>query len=230
MFRPFQGLRIRQGTLVGSLVLIALFAFEVFNFSTTDFALHDLLGDLSFMGIRWATILAVAFCGIDFAGIARIFATDPEGDPIETWYLFGAWFLAALMNAMLTWWGVSVSLLTHVPQGSPLLGRKVALTVIPIFVALLVWLVRVLLIGTIVMAGPRLFQWEWGKSLKRGQGVRPTTVARAPSEVSRYTTNARPARGYSSSPYNGRSSVQAEDITYEPLAAASRNPESKHIV
>jgi hypothetical protein len=31
-------------------------------------------------------------------------------EPAEVWYLFGAWLLAAAMNAMLTWWGVSVAI------------------------------------------------------------------------------------------------------------------------
>ena len=33
-----------------------LLAFEIFNFSTTEFALTDVLGDLKFAGLRWATI------------------------------------------------------------------------------------------------------------------------------------------------------------------------------
>ncbi|GAF95342.1 unnamed protein product, partial [marine sediment metagenome] len=40
----------------------ALVAFEIFNYGTTEFALGDLLGDLGFAGIRWSTILALAFC------------------------------------------------------------------------------------------------------------------------------------------------------------------------
>ncbi len=44
----------------------------MFNCSTTEYALTDLLGDLDFLNVRWATILAIAFCGIDFAGIAVV--------------------------------------------------------------------------------------------------------------------------------------------------------------
>ena len=50
-------LRIRRGLLFGVLIVVALLAFELFNYSTTEFALSDLLGDLNFLSIRWATIL-----------------------------------------------------------------------------------------------------------------------------------------------------------------------------
>jgi hypothetical protein len=60
------------------LVMIgALIAFESFNYGTTEFALRDLLGDLQFASLRWSTILAFAFCGMDFAGIARLFSPQP---------------------------------------------------------------------------------------------------------------------------------------------------------
>ena len=71
------------------LIIGALIAFEIFNFSTTDFALTDLLGDLQFAGMRWSTILALAFCGMDFAGIARIFTPEQGSDePAEVWYFY----------------------------------------------------------------------------------------------------------------------------------------------
>lgn len=150
--------QVPRGLLFGVLIIAALLAFEVFNYSTTEFALTDLLGDLSFAGIRWATILAVAFCGIDFAGIARLFTPEKGNDePTEVWYLFGAWLLAAAMNAMLTWWGVSIAILNHETLGNDVVARDTLLRVVPIFVAVLVWLIRVLIIGTFSVAGDRLF-------------------------------------------------------------------------
>lgn len=155
-------LRFRRGLVFGAIIVTALLAFEIFNYSTTEFALSDLLGDLKFAGIRWATILSIAFCGIDFAGIARLFSprdgsvnnTSPQN---ETWYLFGAWLLAATMNAMLTWWGVSLAILGHETLGNAVVERATLLRVVPIFVALLVWLIRVLIIGTFSVAGDHLF-------------------------------------------------------------------------
>jgi hypothetical protein len=154
----FRGLRIQRGLAFGIIIVTALFAFEIFNYSTTDFALSDLLGDLRFLSIRWSTILAIAFCGIDFAGIARLF-TPEEGskEPKEVWYLFGAWMLAATMNAMLTWWGVSLAIVGHDTLGSAVIAREKLLHIVPIFVAVMVWLIRVLIIGSFSVAGNRLF-------------------------------------------------------------------------
>lgn len=148
-----------QRTLIFSLLIVgALLAFEIFNYSTTEFAMSDLLGDLSFAGMRWSTILALAFCGIDFAGIARLFTPEQGADePAEVWYLLGAWLLAATMNATLTWWGVSIAILQHNSLGSAVIPRESLLKGVPIFVAVMVWLSRVLIIGTFSIAGERLF-------------------------------------------------------------------------
>jgi hypothetical protein len=149
---------LKRGAIFGSILISALLAFEMFNFGTTSFALQDVLGNLKFAGIQWSSILAFAFCGMDFAGIARIFTPEQGRDePAEVWYLFGAWLLAAAFNAMLTWWGVSVAILNHSAVGGSLVGQTVMIKVVPIFVAAMVWLIRVLIIGTFSIAGERLF-------------------------------------------------------------------------
>lgn len=178
----------QRGLLFGIIIVLGLVAFETFNFSTTEFALGDLLGDLSFAGFRWATILALAFCSIDFAGIARLMTPETEGQqPVEVWYLLGAWFLGATMNAALTWWSVSLALIGHAGLGNEVLGRDVLLSGVPIFIAGLVWLIRVLLIGTLTLAGERLFSLGTDR---RAPG-RLRGVARSTAAASRA---ARPAR------------------------------------
>jgi hypothetical protein len=140
------------------LIIGALVAFETFNYGTTEFALTDLLGDLRFTGLRWSTILALAFCAMDFAGIARLFSpTREEQEPTSVWYLLGAWLLASTMNAMLSWWAVSLALLGHQGLGNEVLGREALLSGVPIFVAILVWLIRVLIIGTFTLTGNHVF-------------------------------------------------------------------------
>ena len=149
----------KRGLAWGIIIIAALLAFEIFNYSTTEFALGDVLGSLRFLGIRWSTILALAFCGIDFAGIARLFTPETGRDePAEVWYLFGAWLLAAAMNATLTWWGVSVAIVNHSSLAGGVVVSNTTLTkVVPVFVAIMVWLIRVLIIGTFSVAGERLF-------------------------------------------------------------------------
>src|SRR5574342_936190 len=154
-----RGRRFNRGAAWGMMIIGALLAFEIFNFSTTQIALRDVLGDMTFAGMRWASILAVAFCGIDFAGIARIFTPEQGADePKEVYYLFGAWFLAAAFNAILTWWGVSVAIVSHASaSGGAVVSAATLTKVVPVFVAAMILLIRVLIVGTFSLAGERLF-------------------------------------------------------------------------
>ena len=208
----------RRGMAFGLIIISALLAFELFNYSTTEFALSDLLGDLDFAGISWATILALAFCGIDFAGIARLF-TPEEGanEHNEVWYLFGAWLLAATMNAMLTWWGVSIALLNHESLGNAVVDRETLLKVVPLFVAILVWLIRVLIIGTFSVAGDRLFsqasQYRNNNLSSRPQPKRTNGApvqARKPATRSAYKPTPQPEQSYS-----------RPEPTYHPLSMSA---------
>jgi hypothetical protein len=145
---------------IGIILALALFAFEMFNFDTTRFALTDLLGDVRFMGLSWAAILAIAFCAIDFAGLARLFTPERgRNEPKEVWYLMGAWLLGATMNAIMTWWAVSLTLLNN-NLGNEVLSRDELLKIVPIFVAILVWLTRILFIGAVTVAGERLMDFR----------------------------------------------------------------------
>ena len=165
---PFlQGTAMKRGLIFGGMILCALLAFEVFNYSSTMFALSDILGDLAFGPLRWATILAFAFCAIDLAGIARIFTPEQgRNEPAEVWYLFAAWFLAAAFNASLTWWGVSVAILRHNAIGGVLLGQETMTKIVPVFVAAMVLLIRVLLINTFSIAGERIFSMADDRSTR----------------------------------------------------------------
>ncbi len=190
----------KRGMVFGGIIVAAMLAFELFNYSTTDFALANLLGDLRFLGLRWAMILAIAFCGMDFAGIARLFTPEKgRGEHVEVWYLLAAWFLAATMNAMLTWWGVSLALLQHQSLGNEILSRATLLTVVPVFVAVMVWLIRILMIGTMSMAGERLFSFgdpEDALALEPEPEVQPAPTApglHLPTAIWRGNAAPRPA-------------------------------------
>lgn len=213
--------RIKRGLMFGLLIIAALISFEIFNYSTTEFALLDLLGDLRFLGLRWATILSIAFCGIDFAGIARLFTPEQGADePAEIWYLFGAWMLAATMNATLTWWGVSIAILNHASLGNQVLGRDTLIRVVPIFVALMVWLIRILIIGTFSVAGDRLFSQADRRrtSNPRTASSRPISLPRSLPQVNAATFRPAP-KPTQASP----SSFARPEPTYHPMSMSGAN-------
>ncbi|HSH05069.1 MAG TPA: hypothetical protein VLL52_21320 [Anaerolineae bacterium] len=163
--------------IIGLILGVALLAFEIFNFDTTKYALNNLLGETSFVGVTWATILAIAFCAIDFAGLTHLMTPETGRDePKEIWFLMGAWLLGATMNALMTWWAVSLTLLAH-PLGNEILTREQLLKGVPIFVAILVWLTRILFIGALSIAGDQLLgQRDVSQAVATWQGARPQMV------------------------------------------------------
>ena len=215
--------RLKRGLAFGVIIIAALLAFEIFNYSTTEFALGDLIGDLTFLGVTWSTILALAFCGIDFAGIARLFTPEVGADePNDVWYLFGAWLLAATMNAMLTWWGVSIAIIEHQSLGEAVIARETLLRVVPIFVAVFVWLIRVLIIGTFSVAGERLFSQASRQTTanRRTLSVRPVnSSALAPRETIQTAS-------FRSAPRSapGERSHSHPEPTYHPVSMGAPPP------
>ncbi len=218
---PFipERIQVKRGVVFGLLIISALVAFEIFNYSTTDFALTDLLGDLKFWGVRWATILAIAFCGIDFAGIARLFTPEGSvGEQPEVWYLFGAWLIAATMNALLTWWGVSIAIVNHETLGNAVIARQTLLKIVPIFVAVMVWLLRVLIIGLFSVAGEKYF----GQEQLNVQFASASASRKAPVSVrKRAPAMSVNQSGHRPSPKPAARSPRREP-SYQPLSAQGR--------
>ena len=148
--KSFEMLKTRKDILYSVVFVLALTAFEAFNYSTTDFALSDLLGELRFAGIAWSTLLSIAFCGIDFAGIALLLAPqDSRDNSRSAWFMFGAWILAATMNAILTWWGVVLAVQSHPVVSAGVVGEGFVTRTVPVFIALMVWVIRILLVGSL---------------------------------------------------------------------------------
>ena len=220
------------------LIFGALIAFELFNYSTTDHALQDLLGGLEFGPLKWSTILAFAFCGIDFAGIARLFTPEQGIDePKEVWYLFGAWILAATMNAILTWWGVSMAIVDHQVQSASIVDPKTIATVVPVFVAVMVRVIRILIIGTLSLAMDRLLHPAADRRSFRkpsfsnqqpslnnrpGASINPSQGAMTP-RTTLNRPNSIPEPRYAQSGSNGNSNNlhAINEPTYHSLAASA---------
>jgi hypothetical protein len=210
---------IRRGALFGAILLGALLFFEIFNYSTTDFALTDLLGsNLTFLGMRWAAILSIAFCGIDFAGVARLFTPEQGRDePAEVWYLFGAWILAAAMNALLTWWGVSAALVNNAHLSANVIDRATLIKIVPVFVAVMVWIIRILLIGTFSMAGDRLF------SVAADDRPAPRPSARPDLRPASQITPRSAPRPSLARPKPASANSSRPDPTYHPVGLSAKN-------
>jgi hypothetical protein len=201
---------------IGFILLLALLAFEIFNFDTTQFALQSLLGDVRFLGIMWATILAIAFCSIDFAGLIRLFSPESgSGVNKEAWYLMGAWLLGATMNAVMTWWAVSVTLLNH-EFGNEVLSREQLLRYVPIFVAVLVWLTRILFIGAFSIAGAQLFESTKSPSRPSAAKIPQST----PNGVSNPGRKATKPRRFKAAPKQKTSN--SREMTYSTSTVQTR--------
>lgn len=174
-FSPNWNLNNGRHAVLGAILIAALIGFEIFNFDTTQYALLNLFGGLKFIGLEWAAILAFAFCGIDFAGLVRMF-TPEQGwaEPKEVWLLTGAWLIGATMNAMMTWYAVSLAIANR-SVGVGMISQVDIQYYAPIFVALLVWLTRILFIGSLSVAADRLNKRPGQpRSLTRQTAIRHT--------------------------------------------------------
>jgi len=177
---------IRPSALFTLMLISALLAFELFNFSTTDYALRDLLGDLRLGSLHWATILALAFCSMDFAGVARLIAPDARrSQQQETWYLFGAWLLAATINALLTWWGVSMAIAGHALKSSAVINAQTLTVFVPVFVAVMVWVIRILIIGSLTSALEQV--WKANRAEPSIERTTPARTENRPASQPVYT-------------------------------------------
>lgn len=152
--RKIRGL-FRSWALLGFLLLTALIGFEFANFITTQNGLKSLFPGQVFLTLPLATWLAVAACLSDFAGLARMFTPQQNGEPAVVWIAVWGWFMAATINAALTWY--DLALIIRVPSTIP----NAALVAVwaPVAIAVFVWLMRIALIGGISLAGERFF---WG--------------------------------------------------------------------
>jgi hypothetical protein len=139
-------------TWFGLVIVIGLIAFDIFNFATTQNALNSFsLGSL--WGIRMSIALAVAFCAIDLAGLASLFTHEKGMD--EPWWvwMFGAgWLVASAVNAIGTWWAILLGMQDAPAINNPMFTAQQLYYFVPVILALTVWLIRLLLIGSTILA------------------------------------------------------------------------------
>lgn len=228
---PLQNMKkvkVRSAGIYSAIIILALIAFEAVNYSTTAYALRDLLGNLKFAGIRWSVLLALAFCALDFAGIARLVTQKGHNrEDRDAWYLFGAWLIAATFNAALTWWGVSIAVSNHALRSADVINTQQLTTVVPVLVAIMVWVIRVLIIGSLTSSLEK-------KSHSRASAARVSRPS-APTET---RANTRPASAYnhpqtivtSARTMNNRSTTptmaRPAANRYQPASSANNYPEA----
>ncbi len=144
-------------------LIVGLGMFELINFASTKQALQEVIGSISIGFLEWSAIFAVAFCAIDLAGLARLITPQVgKAEPAEIWYMLGAWFLASAMNATLTWWAVYNAVIDNssLPKS---VDRNFVLNVFPAAIAILVWAIRILLIGSLSTLGDRFLHSKTGR-------------------------------------------------------------------
>jgi hypothetical protein len=177
---------IRQGAGWLLIMVAALVAFELFNFSTTEYALGTFFAGHTALGMAsWATVLSIAFCGLDFAGLSRLFtqSADWRKEPKEIWLLTLAWLLGAAMNAAMTWWAVTTALTENAFLGNELVSREQIIRIVPVAVAILVWLTRVTLIGSIATSGDHFINRALSAS-GTGKQSTPAFTDKRPDQLS----------------------------------------------
>ena len=94
--------------------------------------------------------------------------------------LMGAWFVGAILNALMTWYAMAL-LIAPRNVGATLVEQRDMLYFAPVLVAVFVWLTRLLLIGSSSIATDRLLH---------GGSVRSSRSARArqrPTRSRRWT-------------------------------------------
>jgi hypothetical protein len=133
------------------------------------------------------------------------------------------------MNATLTWWGVKAAIVNNAGASSAVIAGDTLTKVVPVFVAIMVWLIRVLIIGTFSVAGDRLFSQDDQRVYTPSRtSARPVAIPapapgsnnRAPAfrSASAGPTNARSAKMASSSTYEGNY-IEKPEPTYHPISA-----------
>lgn len=149
------------------LVFVALLAFEIFNLSTTEYALKDIWGNAGVLSLAFATIVAVIFCAIDFAPISRLLFPEAKRKANAWFYVFCAWCLGIGMNAALTHHAITVAIANHVSAGSVFVNQSLITRFVPIFVTIMVVLIRAIIIGTLSVAGEALIRTDTDLSTRR---------------------------------------------------------------
>jgi len=135
------------GTILTMLVCMA--AFEIINFAITSLAFRSLLSRYTVLVLDSATWLATVVCCVDIIGILYLFLLFPgPSHNIVKRRLFSVWLLVTGLNSWLLWLGIGQAIVVHQAQTDLVINAGIMVHIIPAFIVCLVWLIRILLIGS----------------------------------------------------------------------------------
>lgn len=127
----------------------ALLALELTNAATTWYALDSLIGSVGVYRASFAILLTFGLTTLDAGGVYRLFHPATAGQTNRSfglWAFMGAWLLCATTNAIATWYTISLAIVSNA-AGTAILSTQQLLTVAPVFLALGLWLMRLMLVA-----------------------------------------------------------------------------------
>lgn len=135
-------------TWFGGVVLFCLFLFEMFSYSSSREALYGMTGVAS-----WSTLIAFTLCAVDFAGLGRLLLPGDDELKDAIGMLFAAWILSAVGDTFLTYIVIAHDMSGRAGQmtlvNAGVISYSTWTIVIPIAIAVLVWLIQVALVSAV---------------------------------------------------------------------------------
>jgi hypothetical protein len=179
-------------TVMFFVLLAALLGFEAFNYSTNEFGLAYFYPVQTFAGIRWAVLLAAASCVTDLVGLTSLFLPT-QGNKEIVRVLQAGWLVSAGLDAVLTWWGTTLAIVAIPDLGNEVVGRAELIGYVPAFLAWMVLLIRISLVGGLSVIGEELKMpaFRQPKPTRAVQAPRPQAlqVGRAAAAQQRHNGN-----------------------------------------
>jgi hypothetical protein len=117
--------------------------------------------------------------------------------------------------------------MNHTSQGSAFIGEAVLTKAVPVFVAVMVWLIRVLVIGTFSLAGENIFTMAENQPSNSKQ-IRPAFQAR-PQAAVQTPTHIRPAPKPAPA-FESTRPVISPELTYHPVGMNAKSYDGNRLV
>lgn len=161
------------------LLLVLCVALELVNWTTSEGALLLFLGRTQVIGLYIASLLALAFCGVDLLCLWRITtpAARAEDESKTVVLMLVMWVVGTLLNAVLTYFSLKHTMSQTTAWQSDIWQGFNPLDVLPVALAGGVWVTRVSLIWTLASELDRRLHPALAPKLSPVREYRPEPVA-----------------------------------------------------